>query len=171
MMNRSAKCNLTVLIAALLLGVPSIAARAGNLPHGLSAQLPIPASAQVEGEPPFHAYKGVALGMSADEVHQKLGEPTEKGDKRDFYFFSEDENADVFYQDRKVLAISINYVGSASQAPNPKEILGLAVEPKADGSIYRRVRYSGCWVSYRRSAGSDPLITVTMQELQGTRKR
>lgn len=170
-MIQSAKSNLPVLVAALLLGVPPIAARAGTLPHGFSAQMQIPASAPLENEPTFQEYKGVGLGMSADQVHQKLGEPTEKGDKRDFYCFSEVENADVFYRDRKVLAISINYAGSASQAPTPKAILGVAVEPKADGSMYRLLRYSGCWVSYRRSAGGDPLITVTMQKLQGTEKR
>ena len=169
-MIQSTKSYLPVLVAALFLGVPSTAARAGTLPHGLSAQMQIPATAQVEDVPTFQQYKGVGLGMSAFEVRQKLGEPTEKGAKRDFYFFSEGENADVFYQDEKVLAISINYAGSASQAPTPQAILGVAVEPKADGSIYRLVRYSGCWVSYRRSAGGDPLITVTTRKLQGTQK-
>ena len=55
----------------------------------------------------------------------------------------------------------------AKAAPAPKSVFGSDVAPKADGSIYRMVRYpkAGYWVSYSRTAGADPMVTVTMQKM------
>jgi hypothetical protein len=118
-------------------------------------------------EPVFHDYKGVQIGMNADEARRKLGEPKEKGDTQDFYVFSEKETAQVFYDGSKnVMAISVDYLGEGSGAPNCKSVLGAEIEHKADGSMYKMVRYpkQGYWVSYNRTAGDPPIITVTMQK-------
>lgn len=119
-----------------------------------------------KSEPVFREYKGVRIGMSADEARQKLGPPQEKGDQQDFYVFSEKEMAQVFYTEKKVSAIAIMYTGEQSGAPTVTAVLGSAVDPKADGSVYKMIRYpkAGCWVSYSRSAGDSPLVTVTMQK-------
>lgn len=119
--------------------------------------------------PLFREYKDVTIGMSADEVRQKLGDPKEKGTKQDYFVFSDRESVQVYYdKDQKVRAVSINYMGKDSDTPTPMAVLGTEVEPKKDGSMYTLVRYpeAGYWVSYSRTAGNDPLVTITMQKLR-----
>lgn len=116
----------------------------------------------------FSEYKGVRIGMSADEARQKLGKAKDKDKTQDLYVFSENESAEVFYDNKQmVYAISIDYTGKDA-APAPIEILGQDVTPKADGSIYQMQQYAdaGYWVSYNRTAGGSPVVTVTMQRLQ-----
>ncbi|MDT5121637.1 MAG: hypothetical protein QOC96_1119 [Acidobacteriota bacterium] len=121
-----------------------------------------------KADKPFYVeYKGVRLGMDAGEVRKKLGAPKDKGDVQDFYMFSEKETAQVFYDKGKVMAVSVNYLGEKS-APLPKIVLGIDLEAKPDGGMFKLVRYpdAGYWVSYNRTGGDDPLITVTMQKIQ-----
>ena len=122
-------------------------------------------------EPAFRDYKGVRIGMSADESRQKLGEPQEKSEQQDFYAFSENEMAQIFYNDKKVFAISIMFTGEKSSAPPATAVLGSAVDPKADGSVYKMIRYPklGYWISYSRTAGDASLVTVTLQKLDSPR--
>lgn len=120
-------------------------------------------------KPLYVEYKGVRIGMETGEVRKILGAPTDKGDVQDFFVISEKESAQVFYdKTHKVMAVSVNYVGDGSGAPLPKAVLGTEIEAKADGALHKMVRYpqAGFWVSYNRTAGDDPLITVTMQKIQ-----
>jgi hypothetical protein len=127
------------------------------------------APAKGEDEPPYHEYKGVRLGMSADEARKKLGDPADKGDRQDFYAFSDHETAQIFYDDaKKVYAISVFYMGAVNGVPTAKAVLGEDVAPSADGSLHKVVDYpkAGCWVSYSRTAGDAPMTTITMQKRQ-----
>lgn len=127
---------------------------------------------KAEASPPvvtplFTNYKGVSLGMSADDVRQKLSHLKEKSKTQDFFLFSDNESAQVFYDnDGKVMAVSLNYIGTSGGAPDAKAVLGEEVEAKADGSLYKLVRYpeAGYWVSYSRTAGDSPITTITMQK-------
>lgn len=115
-------------------------------------------------KPVFTAYRGVSVGLTTDEVRQKLGKPEEKFDEMDLFVFSEKERARVYYdKDKKARAISVTYIGSA---PTPVEVLGTEIEAKADGSMHHLIRYpeAGYWVSYNRTAGENPLVMVTMQK-------
>ncbi|HZI20708.1 MAG TPA: hypothetical protein VEY09_19225 [Pyrinomonadaceae bacterium] len=119
-----------------------------------------------EKEPVYQSYKGVKIGMTADEVRKSLGSPEDKGDAQDFYAFSDDESAQVFYDsEKKVYAVSVFYTGGKS-VPTAKAVLGAEAEAKPDGSMHRIVDYpkAGYWVAYSRTAGDSPLITVTMQK-------
>jgi hypothetical protein len=121
-----------------------------------------------EDEPLFNEYKGVRIGMLTEEARQKLGTPQDKSDDQDFFVFNEKESAQVFYDKaHKTYAISINYLGAGNSTPLPKAVLGAELEAKPDGSMYKMVRYpkAGYWVSYSRTAGNDPLITVTVQRI------
>ena len=120
---------------------------------------------EAKDDPIFSEYKGVRLGMTADECRHKLGTPQDKGDTQDFYAFSDNETAQVSYNaQHQVTSIAVFYVG-ADKAPVPKTVLGADLTAKADGTIYRLVRYpkAGYWVSYSRTAGDSPLVTVMMQ--------
>lgn len=116
-------------------------------------------------EPLLRDYKGVAIGMTAEDARRRLGEPADKGDRQDFYNFSETESAQIFYDATgKVVAISAHYLGEVA-APDSKAVFGAEAERRADGSIYKLVKYTraGYWVSYNRTAGDQPLITISLK--------
>lgn len=118
--------------------------------------------------PAFHEYKGVSIGMTAEDARKKLGEPQEKGDEQDVYSFSDTESAQVFYdQSHKVIAISINFLGDGTNVPKPKAVLGTELQAKPDGGMHDLVRFpkAGYWASYSRTAGDSPLITITLKRI------
>jgi hypothetical protein len=122
-----------------------------------------------EGQPVFAEFKGVRIGMTTDEARKKLGSPRDKSDEQDFYVFNDTQAVQVFYdKTAKVTAISIDYLSGANGIPTAKEILGVDAETKADGSVYKMVRYpkAGFWVSFSRTAGSSPTTTITMQKIE-----
>ena len=121
----------------------------------------------VASQPLYSAYKGVRIGMTADEVRAKLGEPAQKADDQDFYVISEKETVQICYNAlHRVVAISVDYLGG-SGSPDYKEVIGQEVETKPDGSVYKLVRYekAGFWVSYNRSA-SNSMVTITIQQIK-----
>lgn len=125
------------------------------------------ASAQ-EPSPLFNAYRGVQLGMNADEVRKKLGDPKEKGTEQDFYMFSETEMAQIVYDKaQKVITISADFMTMGGDVITAKQVFGADINPKADGSVYRMERYpkAGYWLSYNRTSGASPLTTVTIQKI------
>jgi len=117
----------------------------------------------------FSDFKGVRIGMPTEEARKKLGSPRDKGDEQDFYVFNDTQAVQVFYDkaSKTVMAISIDFMEGASQIPAAKDIVGSEPDVKADGSAYKMVRYpkAGYWVSYSRTAGSTPTITITMQKI------
>ncbi len=141
----------------------------------------IPASAQAqrskgaalnageEAEPTVNEFKGVRIGMTADDARKKLGTPRDKSAEQDFYMLNDNEVLQVYYDKTgAVSAISIDYMSGANPIPTAKEVFGSDAETKADGSIFKTVRYpkSGFWVSYSRTAGTDATVTITMQKIQ-----
>ena len=49
-----------------------------------------------ESQPPLYRdYKGVSIGMTAEEARARLGKPMTKGDDQDFYVISEKETVQV----------------------------------------------------------------------------
>ena len=129
------------------------------------------AAAAADDQPIFQEYRGVQIGWLADEVRKKLGAPADKGDEQDFYVFGEKETAQILYDKgtRKVVAISVDFVNGAQTVLTPQQVFGAEIEAKPDGSKYRLVRYPkvGYWLSYSRTAGDTPIITVTIQKLAG----
>ena len=119
--------------------------------------------------PSFLEYRGVQLGMTTDEVRKKLGTPKEKGDEQDFFVFGDNETAQVLYdKTHKVSAISADFMSVGSSTPTAKDVFGADVEAKADGSVYKMVRYpkAGYWLSFNRTSGTSPMTTVTLQRIQ-----
>lgn len=148
----SALCAITILLIA---GANAQAQKA----RASAAVLP---AAQ---QPLFSEYKGIRLGMTADQVRAKLGAPTLKADDQDYYAFSEIESAQFAYDKAlKVVTISIDYTGAG--APNYHNIVGASIDTRDDGSLYKLVRYEvqRFWVSYSRSAGTPPVVTITIQK-------
>ena len=124
-----------------------------------------------EEDPVFLEYRGVKIGWLADEVRKKLGNPANKGDEQDFYMFGDKETCQVLYDKttNKVTAISVDFMSGAREVITPQQVFGADFDAKPDGSKYKLVRYpkAGYWVSYSRTAGDTPIITVTIQRLPG----
>lgn len=119
--------------------------------------------------PAMQEYRGVSIGMTADDVRKKLGNPSDKGDEQDFFVFNDNETAQVIYDKaHKVTALSFDFTSSATAPPTAKAIFGSDAEAKADGSVYKMVRYpkAGFWLSYNRTAGATPLVSVTFQKIE-----
>jgi outer membrane protein assembly factor BamE (lipoprotein component of BamABCDE complex) len=127
------------------------------------------AQAETDAEPTFKEYRGAQIGMTADEVRKKLGNPSDKGEEQDFYVFNEKETAQILYEKatKKTIAISVDFMSGASGVITPQQVFGADVEAKPDGSKYRLVRYPkvGYWISYSRTAGDNPIITITLQKI------
>jgi hypothetical protein len=136
--------------------------------HSSQAQRVRDASGSREDEPAFNEFKGVRLGMTADEARKKLGDPKDKSDGQDFYMFGENTAAQILYKTNKVVTISIDFMDAVKDAPSPKQVFGTDIEAKPDGSINKRVSYpkAGYWVSYSRTAGDSPTISITIQVIE-----
>ena len=130
---------------------------------------PAPAPDEPVNQPTFGDFKGVRIGMTADEARKKLGSPKDKADDQDLYLFNDTQAVQVFYDKTKaVTAISIDFNSGANGIPSAKEVLGTEADTRTDGSVYKMLRYpkAGYWVSYSRTAGNTPTITITMQKIE-----
>ena len=116
-------------------------------------------------QPLFSEYKGIRLGMTADEVRTKLGNPKVKGDDQDYFIISDNESAQFAYDAaHRVVTISIDYIGAG--APDYHNVVGSSIDQLLDGSLYKLVRYEaqGFWVSYLRAA-TNGTVTITIQKI------
>ena len=67
-------------------------------PVALRAQRPKDAlDPDGDNRPAFSDFKGVSIGMRADEARKKLGNPRDKGVEQDFYMFGDNQAVQVFY--------------------------------------------------------------------------
>lgn len=117
--------------------------------------------------PVYKDYKGVTIGMTADEARRKLDAPDTKEKKHDVIQVNDDEMVSLYYnKEGKVYAISIIYTGK--NAPSDMAVLGETVMPDASGRVHKLKRYPqvGYRVSYSRSSGDSPTVTVTMQKMR-----
>jgi len=150
----------------ILVNAPIACAQDGNQNQSIASTKGA-VSAKASG-PKFTEYRGVSIGMTTDDVRQRLGKPKQQDKTQDLFVFSNSESAQIYYDEQqKVYAISIDFSGKGNAAPTAIEILGQDITAKADGSIYQMQQYpaAGYWVSYNRSAGDSPVITVTMQRI------
>ena len=151
----------------LTLAIVSICSAQTASQEQVATAVNAPATKAPASAPVYTDYRGVSIGMTADAVRSKL-DGLKKGDRQDFLPLSEYESAQIYYDDKnKVTAISIDYIGDASKAPTPETVLGVGIQAKADGSMYQLNRYpkAGYWVSYNRTAGDKPIVTITIQKM------
>lgn len=155
------------LVLSLLLAILACVLLFGSA-ASVSAQTQKGEQAAAAAEPGFHGYKGVSLGMSAAEARKKLGKAEEMSDEQDFYVVSDKESVQIYYDKAQMVeAISVNYVGESEAVPKPKAVLGTDLEAKPDGSMHKMIRFpkAGYWLSYSRTAGDSPLITITLKKI------
>lgn len=120
--------------------------------------------------PVWQSYKGVAIGMTADEVRTKLGAAKSEDAEGFFYVFSETENAQFLLdKDKKVRTVSVVFTAENTASPKFADVFGTTaqMEAKPDGSVYKMVKYedAGYWVSYSRMAGEEAMVIVMIQKM------
>ena len=133
------------------------------------AQRTRPAPDEPESKPAFSDFRGVHIGMTADEARKKLGNPRVKDADQDLYVFNETQAVQVFYdKGATVVAISIDFYDGASSIPSARDVLGTEADARTDGSLYKMMRYpkAGYWVSYSRTAGKASTTTITIQKIE-----
>lgn len=153
---------LTFLLIVTPVFLSSVTASAQRKPGGPVS----PAADEPSGS--FNAYRGVQLGMTAEEVRKKLGEPKDKGTEQDFFVFNETETAQIVYdKSQKVVTISADFLTQGPDVLTAKQVIGSEIDPKPDGSVYKLVRFpkAGYWVSFNRTSGASPMTTVTLQKI------
>jgi hypothetical protein len=141
-----------------------LSALAAAVVNGQKARSPA-AAVSVGQQPLFSEYKGIRLGMTTEAVRAKLGDPTQKASDQDYYVFSDTESAQFAYDaTHKLVTISIDYTANA---PDYRNIIGPSIDEMTDGSLYKLVRYEAqkFWVSYNRTAGASPIVTITIQKI------
>jgi hypothetical protein len=159
----------SILVFLLIINVAGLAA--GKSPDDDRIQqrtTAASAESAKSSDPVFTEYRGVRIGMAADEVRQKLGKPKVKDKSQDLFVFTDKESAQIFYDvQENVFAISIDFTGRNNGAPTASEVLNEDVAVKADGSMYRMKQYSdaGYWISYNRTSADPPQVTITMQKI------
>ena len=153
---------LTFLLIVPLVFLSSVTTLAQRKPGGSVS------SAADEPSTSFNAYRGVQLGMTAEEVRKKLGEPKDKGTEQDFFIFNETETAQIVYdKSQKVVTISADFLTQGPDVLTAKQVFGVEIDPKPDGSVYKLVRFpkAGYWLSFNRTSGATPMTTVTLQKI------
>lgn len=115
-----------------------------------------------------YQYKSIAIGALADDVRKKLGDPKDKSDAQDLFVFSDEESAQFMYDaGHKVTTIMITFSGKLTGAPTAKDVFGEDVPAKADGGVFKMVRYpkAGYWISYNKIVGDDSMVSIAMQKM------
>jgi hypothetical protein len=66
-----------------------------------------------------------------------------------------------------VTTISVDFMKVGPDVITPQQVFGADFETKPDGSKHKLVRYpkAGCWVSYSRTAGDAPIVSITIQKM------
>jgi hypothetical protein len=152
----------------LILAFGIVLVAVGSLFATTVAAGPIPQPVPTPERSLFNEYRGVKIGVKADDVRTRLGAPKDKSDTMDMFAFSDSETAQFYYDESTVVkAIMITFQGDVSKAPTAREIFGEDVAPNADGMIFRMERYpkAGYWISYTRTTGSDAMVNIAMQKM------
>jgi hypothetical protein len=158
--------NKTRALVSFIVAATSLLVLSGT---SASAQRKAAAPAAEEESAMFKEYRGVQLGMTSDEVRKKLGSPKDKGDEQDFFVFGDNESAQIVYDSaHKVITISADFLTTDASVPTCKQVFGSEAQAKADGSVYKMVRFpkAGFWLSYNRTGGTSPMTSITLQKIQ-----
>src|SRR6266567_4533548 len=97
-------------------------------------------------QPLYEAYRGVRIGMTAEEVRRKLGAPTHIAGNQDLYMISDNETAQIAYDNsHQVITISADYMGGVGAPDSTANI------SSGHRLIFKRLSE---W------APSDPLLSI-----------
>lgn len=164
MNNNALMPNGSILIRSLLVAaIVVIATMAAFAQDGQTAK---------QSGPVITDLKGIKIGMTKDEVREKLGKPSTSDKSSMVYTLSKIETAQIGLNSKgNVRTIALIYTDDDADTPKFEDVFGPSVEKvtKKNGSVYKLVRYpsAGFWIAYSRSIiDKKPLTTITMRKLE-----
>jgi hypothetical protein len=163
---RNHKSNFPSVLTLFLLGTLLVLVWGANA-QAQKSRAAVNAAPALTQQPLYTEYKGVRLGMKAEEVRTKLGNSTFMDKELGYFVFSATETVQIgFDLTGKVKTISVDYLNGTG-APEPRAVVGSELETRENGSLYRVVYYEsqGFWVSYSRTTGSVVMVTITIQKM------
>jgi hypothetical protein len=163
---RNDKGNFLVVLIMFVMSTLVVLVWGANAQAQKSRAAVNPAPAVIQ-QPLYTEYKGVRLGMTAEEVRTKLGNPAFMDKELGYFVLSETETVQIGYDAAgKVKIISVDYLNGTG-APAPRAVVGAELETRENGSLYKVVYYEnqGFWVSYSRTAGPVIIVTITIQKM------
>lgn len=133
-------------------------------------------AAKPAATPPANAgkmseFRGIKIGMAKDDVKKTIDkDPVVSDDSGFYYVFSDTESAQISLDDNKnVRAIAVMFSAVDASTPKITDVLGkdVSAKPADDGQVYDMVRYpeAGYWISYNRSGGDSPRVTIMIQKI------
>lgn len=159
------------ILGFLVFGSLSVSAQTGQPDNTSVSTNAQPATKTAVASPAIADLRGVTIGMTDEQVREKLGRP-QAGDASGLYYsFSNGESLQLALDgDKKVRMVAAIYSGKDAKAPDVDDIFGsdITAQPSTDGKIYKMVRYpsAGYWVSYSRlNLDAGPMTTVTIQKM------
>ncbi|HZN10581.1 MAG TPA: hypothetical protein VFC61_02825 [Blastocatellia bacterium] len=110
-------------------------------------------------------FRGVKLGMKADQVHAAAGKPESAAEGQEEYKLSEDDSMTVYFDEKKEVRAIRAFFTNPKNVPAWKEVVGdVEVTQNENGSKSAR-RVLGeekFWVSmYQNKDGSVTTITIS----------
>jgi hypothetical protein len=147
-------CGVVALVVTINASAQTQTSKAGITKFHSEAQQPI-----------YKEYRGVRLNMTTEEARAKLGTAVLRSDELDYIVVSANEIAQIAYNAaHRVATISVDYTNGVG-APDYLTVVGASLLERPDGSLYKMVEYraEGFWVSYNKSAGTVPTVTITLQ--------
>ena len=163
---RNNKGNLPAILIMFVMSTLLVLAW-GASAQAQKSQAAVKAVPAVNQQPLYTEYKGVRLGMTAQDVRTKLGNPTFMDKELGYFVVSETETVQIAYDAAgKVKIISVDYQ-KGTGAPEPRAVVGAELETRENGSLYKVVYYEnqGFWVSYGRTAGPVIIVSITIQKM------
>jgi hypothetical protein len=162
-----------LILAVFILGVANLFAQTNDPSTTTVSTRETPATQKSTVlTPAISDLDGISIGMTADQVKEKLGK-ADSGDETGMYYsLNNGESMQLgLDSDGTIKMIAMIYSGKGTKAPEPSEVFGAenSVTPGSDGKIYKMVRYpsAGYWVAYSRlNLDAGPMTTITIQKIQ-----
>jgi len=145
------------------------AASAVSAQNSDTAAKPVATPAVKAGQ--MSEFRGIKIGMAKDQVKKVIDkDPVVSDDSGFYYVFSDSESAQISLDsDKKVRAIAVMYSSVDASTPKLTDVLGkdASAKPAENGQVYDMVRYpeAGYWISYNRSGGDSPSVTIMIQKI------
>lgn len=114
--------------------------------------------------PAIDSVREVEIGMTVDQVREKLGKPTVEDGTGLYFDLDKGDSVQIGLDpDKKVRTIAAIYAAGSKTAPSFTDVFG-PTEGETEGDVYKLERYpeAGYWVSYSRTNSKDKPVVVVM---------
>ncbi|HZS07637.1 MAG TPA: hypothetical protein VFD58_22570 [Blastocatellia bacterium] len=152
---------LSITFALALSATPALYAQTPASPERQQA----PTQAAQPAPPVLHEYRGVRLGLTAEQVRGVMGKASRTGEGMDEFKLGDGDLITVYYDAKGAVRTIELYFTDAARAPAWTEVVGNAeIQSQPSGSKFARVVVSdeNFWVTmYRSKSGTVTTITIS----------